>query len=216
MSRCVDITMEVIKMEDNNQNASGDLGENSSGNSQETVAYDSYKKVLAERKADQAKAKQALTEAQELRERLKDIELEKQQREGNKDDVIAALRKELTETKTSLVEKDRGYASTIIEGQIKAKAAELGCEDMGLFMAGLTQKGDLLTSVEVSDNFQVNTEDLSRVVERMKEEHPRLFKKKDIQVHDVTSINNFTNRQDKPKTKDDIINQIKLLDKQGR
>ena len=203
-------------MEDNNQTASGDLIEKSSGNSEETVAYDSYKKVLAERKADQAKARQALDEAQTLREQLKEIELEKQAKEGNKDDVIAALRKELTETKTSLVDKDRGYASTIIEGQIKAKAAELGCEDMGLFMAGLNQKGDLLTSVEVSDNFQVNTEDLSRVVESMKEAHPRLFKKKDIQVHDVNSFTINKQGQGKPQTKDDIINQIKLLDKQGR
>ena len=203
-------------MEDKTLIASGESSEKSSGNSQDMVAYDSYQKAVAERKADQARAKKAMEEAAELRERLKEIELDKQQAEGNKDDVIVTLRKELGEVKENLANKDRGYARSIIEGQLSAKATELGCDDLGLFMAGLNQSDGLLAGVEVDDNFQVNTEDLTRVVEKMKDKHPRLFKEKNVVVHDIKNVNLNTGASNKPASKEDIINKIKLLDKQGR
>lgn len=191
---------------------SGDTQENSSGNSENMVNYDSFKKVLNEKKNVQAKAKELESQLSELSQKLKDIELEKQQKDGNKDEVIAALRRELEEKRNEVAEKDRGYARTVIEGQIKAKAIETGCDDLGLFMAGLQSKGDLLTSVEVGENYQVNSDDLERVIENMKKDHPALFKKKDVNVHDVTSVNMLNKTEKKELSKEEIIAEIKRLE----
>lgn len=167
-------------MEDQNQQpvATQDNPVENQENKNDSVAYDSYKKLLSEKKSVQAKAR-------EMEERLKFLEQEKQQAEGNKDDVINSLRKELNETKDTLNKTKRTYAYTSIEDQIKAKATQEGCVDPSALVRLLDSED--VKSVDVGDDFRVNSDDLARLIDKAKKqtEHIGLFKKKDIQVHDV-------------------------------
>lgn len=166
-----------------NQNASGSqeqVSDNSSG--EDKVAYETYKKVLGEKKKMQS-------EFLSMQEKLKAIELEKQQAEGNKDDVINSLRTQLNEEKSQKQEIKKNFVWNTIQGQIKNEAISQGCVNPDKLIK-LMSKDDL-ASVEIDDSFNVNREDLTRLMDEAKKQHADigLFKSKRSEVHDVTSHN---------------------------
>lgn len=166
-----------------NQNASGSqepVSDNSSGD--DKVAYETYKKVLGEKKKMQS-------EFLSMQEKLKAIELEKQQAEGNKDDVINSLRTQLNEEKSQKQEIKKNFVWNTIQGQIKNEAISQGCVNPDKLIK-LMSKDDL-ASVEIDDSFNVNKEDLTRLMDDAKKQHADigLFKAKRSEVHDVTNHN---------------------------
>lgn len=166
-----------------NQNASGSqeqVSDNSSG--EDKVAYETYKKTLSEVKRERA-------EKRELLEKLQAIELEKQQANGDKDKVIETLRTKLNEVTTEAKKIEKNYVWNTIQGQIKNEAISQGCVNPDKLIK-LMSKDDL-SSVEIDDHFNVNRDDLTRLMDEAKKQHSDigLFKSKKSEVHDVTSHN---------------------------
>ena len=187
----------MIKMETNPQNASGDQPNPVSDNSEgkDKVAYETYRKVLGEKKKRDA-------EVQELRDRLNAIELDKKQAEGNKDEVIASLRSELEKSKSQVSETKKNFAWNIMQSQIKSEAVNRGCKNPDGLIRLLSK--DDLASIEIDDQFNVNKDDLSRVLDGVAERNADwdIFKKESKKVHDVNnSVNHF---KTPPKKLDDM------------
>ena len=149
------------------QNASGNPsnsvsndGQNSASTSgpdanNDTVSYASYRKAVEE-------AKKAKQRAAELAETNKQYELDKMQHEGQKDDVIQTLRKQLEEERTGRKKDKENYVWSSIDTQIKRKADKMGCKDSASLMR-LIDIEDLST-LEVGDNYQVSDESLENLL----------------------------------------------------
>lgn len=145
-------------------------------NEDDKVAYSTYRKVLSEKKRrDQ--------ELEDLKKELSNRDLEKQQAAGEKDKVIESLRSQLNETEDKLKNKDRSYIWNVVSGQVKAKAASMGCENPDKLLK-LIDKVEFET-LEVGDNFDVNGEDLERLLTKAKDENSFLFPKKASGVKDL-------------------------------
>lgn len=148
-----------------------------SGNEPEkkdSVAYDSYRKAVAE-------AKRAKAEAEELRQKLSALDADKLETEGKKDELIQRLKSERTEWEKQAKEKDRLYATRVITSQIKAVAAELGAVDPDAVVA-LGQWDE----IEVKDNFEIDPHGVKQAVESLSKAKPYLFKKSGPQFRDAT------------------------------
>lgn len=192
---------------ENVTNASGGH-ENVSDNSQgDNVAYETYRKVLSEKKKRDE-------ELLSLRDQLKTYEQQKAETEGRKDDVISSLRKELDEYKSKLTNVQKTYAFTTIEQQIRQKAIESGCKKPDHLLRLLSNED--LGSIDVSDDFRVNSDDLTRVIDKSKKEFDYLFKVERVNVSDVTAppVKNEAPKTEKL-TKEQLKERIKQLANQG-
>lgn len=192
-------------MEMNPENASGNQPNQVSDNSEgkDKVAYETHRKLLGEKKKLQS-------EFQALQDEINSMRLEKKQAEGNKDEVIASLRQEVDKFKTQAQDVKRNYVVNTIASQIKTEAINRGCVD-GDALLKLMSKDDL-NSVEIDDNFNVNMDDLSRVLDGAKERFSKigLFKAPKANVSDVGSnINSFTSEE--KSTKDMSKEEIKQM-----
>lgn len=145
----------------------------------DVVAYSTYSKVMGTLKKRES-------ELNEVRSRLENIELEKKQAEGNKDEVIQELRSKLTEAEKAQQKIKHTYAWNTLEGQIKTAAVQQGCVNPDKLIRLLEE--DDLKAIEVGDDFRVNSDDLTRLVEKAKKDHSDigLFGKKNVNVNDVT------------------------------
>lgn len=144
----------------------------------DTVKYETFKKVLGEKK----KRDEELTN---LRARLESYEQEKLESEGKKDEVIASLRAKAEKFENELKQTRQNFVWNAVESQFKAEAQKHGCVDTNAFMK-LIDRNEL-KSLEVTDDYQVNKDDLARLIEESKKQYSNLglFAKKDIKVHDV-------------------------------
>jgi hypothetical protein len=145
----------------------------------DTVAYDTYKKAVAEKKV---KDKQL----QEMQLKLRQYEQEKLEAEGKKDDVIKSLKMERDRFESQLKEKEQKFVKSVVESQIKSVASEHGCKNLDAFLKLLDK--EKLGSLEISDDFQVNKASLTNLIEESKKQYADLglFGKKEFKVHDVT------------------------------
>lgn len=145
----------------------------------DVVAYSTYSKVMGTLKKRES-------ELNEVRSRLENIELEKKQAEGNKDEVIQELRSKLTDAEKAQQQIKHKYAWNTLEGQIKTAAVQQGCVNPDKLIRLLEE--DDLKAIEVGDDFRVNSDDLTRLLEKAKKDHSDigLFGKKNVNVNDVT------------------------------
>lgn len=175
-------------MEMNPENASGNQPNVDSVNSEgkDKVAYETHRKLLGEKKKLQA-------DFQALQDQLNSIELEKKQAEGNKDEVITSLRSQLEESKSQVKEVKKNFAWNTIQAQIKSEAVNRGCVNPDALIRLMSR--DELNTIEIDDGFNINKDDLSRVLDGAKERFKdiQLFKAPKTKVHDVGSnIADFT------------------------
>lgn len=157
--------------------ASGELQENEESRKREdVVAYDTHRKLLSEKKKTQA-------QLEELKKQLGQYEQQKLEAEGRKDEVIKSLRQQLSEKESILKEKDSRYAWNVVSGQIKSRATQEGCKSPDKLLR-LLDKEDL-SALEVDDNYMVNQDDLSRIIEKAKRENDFLFSARKANVNDL-------------------------------
>jgi hypothetical protein len=176
----------------------------------DSVAYETYKKVLGEKKQRD----------QQLAELKAQLELKQQQeaeKEGRKDEVIASLRKQLDETKSKFDETYKTFAWNTLEAQIKQKALQMNCTNPDALIRLMSDED--LKSIEVGDGFSVNNDDLVRVIDKAKKEFGEinLFKKSKPNINDVTGNADFKKVEKTPDklSMEELKERIKLLDKQG-
>lgn len=133
----------------------------------DTVAYESFQKVLGEKKNAQAKLSQYEQELQTLRE-------EKLQREGKNEELISTYKQKYEQVSKKYEETQKQYAWSTLTGEIKREALKHGCTDPDKLIR-LMEDEDL-RSIEVGDNFNIDKESLSSVIERSKKDNHFLFK----------------------------------------
>lgn len=164
-------------------------GESENKQHDNMVAYDSYKKVLSEKKNVQAKLA-------EYESKLKSYEESKMEQDGKQSELIQSLRSQLDEKESILKKKDQTYAWNTLTGQIKSEAIGLGCKsDKVDKLIRLLDDADL-KSIEVDSNYNVNRDDVKRVLESAKAEVPEFFNA-GAKIANV----NPTNKVEMPKAK---------------
>ena len=194
-----------------------DESQNAGGNSQtdggaapekkDVVAYDSYDKAVREKKAMQSKL-------QDAQEKLTKYEQDLLAAEGKKDDVIKSLRDQLEQSNSKLKETTSTFAWNTVQGQIKTEAKANGCVNPDKLIRLLSP--EKLKAIEVDDNYNVNGDDLKRIIEEAKAEHSDigLFSQRKATVHDVPGNAVIDTKQvpmDKM-TSEQIIAELKKLE----
>jgi len=156
-------------MKDENNQAPVEQTDQTSGENsqQDQVKYETFQKILNEKKNVQGKLSEYEAELQSLRE-------EKLQREGNHEKLIEDLRKKNTELSTNLSKKDQSYAWNTLTSEIKREAMRAGCEKPDKLIRLLDDED--LRSIEVGENFSIDKQSLSAVLEKAKRENSFLFK----------------------------------------
>lgn len=138
-----------------------------------TVAYDSYKKVLAEKKKAQA-------DKDELARKLKEYEDEKLAAQGKSNELNESLRNQLKEEKEQKMKIVGAFAEKTVKASIEAEAKKQGCVDTELLIKAVD-----MGALEVNtDDFTVNQDDLSRQLDAVKTKHPWLFNKGGPKLND--------------------------------
>lgn len=146
---------------------SGNAGE---GNQQ--VKFETYSRVLGKLKN---------TEAQftELQEKITKLEQEKLEAEGNKDQLIESLRKELTERKT----RERTIVGNIALSQgrnaLVDEAVKAGCNSPEILTKLLESD---LQGLEYDQEFKPDREQVKALVDEARKKNPILFSKEPPKV----------------------------------
>ena len=167
----------------------------------DTVSFDTHRKLLGEKKSLQAKLDEATTWR-------KDQEQAKQIQDGNHQEVITSLREDLKKERTTNLETTQKVAFDKFSNQVSAVAKDLGCVDTSTLTSLMTK--EQMASVQIDDRLNANSDDLTRLVAEMKEARPYMFGGQTIN-HSPVSGASFNN---KPKmlndmSKDDIVGQLK-------
>jgi Tfp pilus assembly protein PilE len=130
------------------------------------VAYESYRKVLSEKKK--------LAEAtQLLQSKLQQYEDEKMQSEGQKDQLIENLKKQLSETKDKFKKVVGTFGHKSLVEAFKTEALKAGCQNEHLDK--LVKLTDLPADA-IDDEFNADHERLKELVEMAKKENSIFFR----------------------------------------
>jgi len=173
-----------MKMSTENQNGAGgtnsDAGsntENQTENQTQSVDYGTFQKVLDQRKSDQKRLK-------ELQNQLDAMTQDKLKAEGNKDQLIADLQKQLNNQKTSTQQ----IVFNAVKGQVASRAKALGCVDPeGLVQLAGPKLGEL--SEGLTDSLELDFQAVDALLEDMRKSKSYLFTGSAKQTKDVTPSN---------------------------
>lgn len=131
-------------------------------------------------------------EAAEMREQLKQIEMDKQQKKGDFEGVIGSLKNEIKELKHGRASDKLSYAETQLNSSIKEELLSRGVKGKKLdAFLKLVDDNDK-SIVELDDKFIVNNEDVKSLVDKNMERYGDLFKGS-IKIVDGTPNNNAIN-----------------------
>ncbi len=150
-----------------------------------TVSYETYTKVLGEKKRRDEELAQLNSSLEAYRQK----ELEAS---GKTNELIDALKGKAKELESKLVDTDKKYKTRVLTGQIKAEAAKYGC----IAPDDLLRVGDF-SGVTVDENFDVNTQELGVMLEKIKQDKPYLFKTNVTGVRDLPPSSSGVNTKTK-------------------
>jgi len=194
--------MEVIKDDGIVPNANA--GGVSKEENKESVSYDSFKKVLDQRKSDQEKLRSAQSKVEEFEIRMRDIENDKLAAEGKKDELIERYKGQLGEKENEVNKLKSTFGLSVLNKAIEAEAQRKGCTDPSKLMK-LIDPADL-KGLEIKDDFSISGESLESLVDKAQKENSFLFKTNKVIIKDEMPSNEIrTVKEDKPKTSDGLI-----------
>lgn len=158
-------------MEGSTQEASGQTTDTGSADqtietAKDKVAYETYSKILGEKKRVAEENTRLKAEMDKLRH--KELELS-----GKDKELVEALRKQLQDEQDSRKKERGAFAYTTLAAQLESAARGMGCVHPDLVMKTVD-----LSEVQVNEDFTVNQDDLKRVLETTQTKYPELFKKK--------------------------------------
>jgi DNA repair exonuclease SbcCD ATPase subunit len=153
---------------------SGQQDTESSG-SQDKVAYQTYQKVLSEKKKMAEKLG-------ELEAKFQELESTKLQEQGKFKEIAEAKAKEAEEWKKKAAQIAQATASHVKENALKLKAQELGMVPKAIEKLSALVN---LDEVELEDGFQVNQAKVADLMSNLQKEHDYLFKKTVAPTKDV-------------------------------
>jgi len=142
------------------------------------VSYDSYRKILAEKKNTQAKMK-------EMADKLEKIELERLEQESDYKKQAETWKSKFEESHSNYSSLKKDVAFNTIKSQVTSKAASEGCINTEKLFKLLDSED--LKGLEMGDDFSISQDSLSGLIDKAKKEHSDigLFKKADVQIHDI-------------------------------
>lgn len=132
----------------------------------QNVSFESHQKLLGEKKNLKAKY-------DELEKRLKDIESNKLEAEGKKDEALNSYKKRVEELEGSLSTTKKSFAWNTVVGEIKREAMKQGCVNPDKLIRLMSD--DQLNAIEIDDNFAVSVDSVKRVVEESKKDNGFIF-----------------------------------------
>ena len=163
-----------------NRSATLDNQASSEVTKEDQVAYDTYSRVLGEKK--RTASENAELKAQVEAYRQADLESKGQQAE-----VITTLRKQLAEEQAARTKSEKNFAWNSVVGQIKSEAVKQGCKNGDKFVRLLGE--DQLKGIEVNDDYTVNNEDLTRIIQQGIKDNSDigLFTTKSVNINPVNA-----------------------------
>lgn len=172
-------------MSEENTSPSGQADQQSSGESvadqqnptsgSDKVAYETYKKVLSEKKARD-------TQLSELQNQLEQLQNEKLQKEGNTQELLDRYKTQSETFKSELEQTKRAYARATLSGQVKTEAVKLGCQDPETLIKILD-----LDNIPVDPtSFSADADNIKMLLEETKKSRPYFFGKPAPNVSDVS------------------------------
>jgi hypothetical protein len=173
----------------------------------DSVDYDTYQRAMAQR----MKFKQEKEELAGELEKYKQQELEAK---GKYQDVIESLRKQNEDLSTKLQKQQASYSWNVIGSQIKSEFIKKGVEptkvDKALKFATAAHADDL-KGIEVDDQYNVNSSDMQRFVDKFLADNVDMGFTKKVKVNDMSPNNNVVGKTDKKslsKMKDDDLTKM--------
>lgn len=164
------------------------------------VAFESYKKAVSE-------AKNAKERARQLEEELRARENKELEEKGQYQQLVEQMRKELTETKSTLQKERESFLWSKVESAVSTEAVKHGCTDPKKLIRLLDESDFTLLK---SDNGQIQNETLSQLIDKAKKENGFLFKQPAVQINDTIPVNGEP-KLSKPTqlSKEEIIERLK-------
>ena len=170
-----------------------------SGATTESVKTETLSKADSDFKRDMLKYKD---ENSDLRDRLKDIDLEKQTRKGDFEGVISTLKDEVKNLKGKLATKDYSYANTQIDSALEKEALERGVTGNKLeILMKLIDENDK-GAVSLDDRYIVDKEDVKGLVDKHMDRYSDIFTKR-VKISDGVP-SNIMPAQTKEKSTDNM------------
>lgn len=162
------------------------------------VSYDSYRKVLGEKKAMQSKYN-------EMQARLEQLEAERLDKEQDAEKRANDWKAKFEQTSSDLNNLKKQTVFNAIKSQVTSKASSEGCVNPEKLFR-LLDSNDL-KNLEVDDSYRIAEQDLTSLIDKAKTEHADigLFKKADVQVHNVMGQPKVGNKSLDEMTKDELI-----------
>jgi hypothetical protein len=125
------------------------------------------KAVLAKNQELLGKVKSASEKAKALEDELNKIKSEKLAAEGKKDELIEALKSQVTEVK----KRETQLGWNIVSGQVAVEAAKRGCVNVDTLMKVV----DFGSAQIDTENFTVAKEDINLILDKAVKDHQYLF-----------------------------------------
>lgn len=159
------------------QNPEGSQQDPVDQSEKKTVSYDSFQKLLGEKK----KTQQAM---EELNQRLEQYEQEKLEAEGKLKESNENLKALLAKSKLREKELAQTVQSKVIRRQFLSEAEKLGCLDADLAFQALD-----LSDIDVNDEFELDQAKLTEKLTDLTKNKSYLFKKEVQTPNHVTPSN---------------------------
>lgn len=173
----------------------------------DVVAYDTYQKVLSEKKKTFEMNKKLQDELSSLRSQLEEINSTKEIGD-DPSKAIGVLKRRLDEREKAVKELNQKYAFSSARRSIEVEASKLGCTDLELLFKSV----DLADVYVDKDTFEPDPESLRASLEEVKRKHPLLFMRKpnvqDVNVkHQAVNLDRSVDL--KSMTRDELLDFVK-------
>lgn len=143
----------------------------------EQVAYSTYRKLLGEKKSRDAKLR-------EMQAQLEQYEAQAMEQEQDLTKKVDLFKTQAESAKAELTELKSRIAENTISNQVKQKAVEAGCINAD-DLYSLVRNEPSFKAINIDDNYNIDAESLDELIKNAKKEKSYLFKKTDVQVHDI-------------------------------
>jgi hypothetical protein len=185
-------------------NPGGKTPDASGEGDKQTVAYESFAKLLGEKKKLQQ-------ESAEIKSKLDEFESAKLEAEGKLKEANETLKKSLADAKLKQVELFKKVSEKGVKSQFFRKAEKLGCVDPDLAM-----KATDFSDLDITEDFEFDETKLDEKLNQLTKNKPHLFKKQVQLPPDYTPSNaNPDGKQFKDMSLKELQEQYKKLLSKG-
>jgi len=159
-------------MADSTTSQSGQNGTQSGDEEQTTISTRSSEELEKRLKETASEAKKYRQTNAELKAQLESFEKEKLEAQGKFQEMAKKEKERADKLEKQLKETSGKYALKTVQAQVKAEAAKLGCIDNDALIALMD-----VSTLDVSDDFEVDKSSLKEALEKMQKEKAYLFQK---------------------------------------